>query len=297
MFEDSIENVLQFTRPILSATRSYAGALSAGAATIFFVNEEGVAITCKHVADLLIESDKIWQKYEGFKEEKSRLVRGNMLKTKLSELELQYNFQPETTIQLLNTFQNCFDKISGFSIQNHPTLDLAIIRFTGFERKLYNSHATFVRQNKNIRIGKTLCRLGYPFPEFSNFMVNPASDNLEWTNAGNPNTPVFPIDGIITRFVGENNEIVGIELSTPGLKGQSGGPLFDRNGLIYGMQSMTMHLHLGFDIKDLEIETGSGKQKISNYPFMHVGRCVHAHRITEFLRQNGVKYYEEAELS
>jgi len=42
-------------------------------------------------------------------------------------------------------------------------------------------------------------------------------------------------------------EIMGIELSTPGLRGQSGGPLFNSEGIICGMQSSTNHLHLGFE--------------------------------------------------
>ena len=100
------------------------------------------------------------------------------------------------------------------------------------------------------------------------------------------------MDGMITRFVGENGEITGIELSTPGLRGQSGGPLFDTEGTVYGMQSHTMHLHLGFDMKDHDVITKFGAEKISNYPFLHVGRCIHASQIKKFLRENGVEYFE-----
>ena len=74
-------------------------------------------------------------------------------------------------------------------------------------------------------------------------------DDIEWTNSGNPNSPLSPLDGIITRFGVDNNQIVSIEMSTPGLRGQSGGPLFDSEGLVYGMHYLTSHLHPGFDLK------------------------------------------------
>jgi hypothetical protein len=37
-----------------------------------------------------------------------------------------------------------------------------------------------------------------------------------------------------------------VEMSSPGLRGQSGGPRFDVNGMVWGLQSRTQHLALGF---------------------------------------------------
>ncbi|HYK55809.1 MAG TPA: hypothetical protein VEV15_04980, partial [Flavisolibacter sp.] len=62
-------------------------------------------------------------------------------------------------------------------------------------------------------------------------------------------------------------------MSTPGLKGQSGGPLFNSDGLIFGMQSMTNHLHLGFDMNNQELYSEGRKIKITNQPLLHVGNC------------------------
>ncbi|MES2798367.1 MAG: trypsin-like peptidase domain-containing protein [Bacteroidota bacterium] len=290
MFESAIIESLKYTRPILSIVRNYANKVVPGAATMFFVNNNGVAVTCKHVADLIVSSDNIWKKYLEFQNEKKAFLQDHKLKNKIRDLEIKYGFQPNTTVQILNTFQNCFDKITGFKIHSHPKLDLAIIEFSGFERILYQSHARFIADNQTFNIGKFLCRIGFPFPEFNNFRINEA-DNLEWTKAGNQNTPIFPSEGMVTRFVGENGEITAIELSTPGLRGQSGGPLFDINGLVYGMQSHTMHLHLGFDMIDHEVTTKIGKEKISNYPFLHVGRCIHANQIKKILQEKGIEYF------
>ncbi|MDP5139278.1 MAG: serine protease, partial [Spirosomaceae bacterium] len=84
---------------------------------------------------------------------------------------------------------------------------------------------------------------------------------------------------------------VSIEMSTPGLRGQSGGPLFDTNGQIYGMQFLTSHYHLGFDMQEKEVMINGVPTNISNYPFLHVGWCVHVDRIREFLDEKKIKYF------
>ncbi len=290
MFQNAIIESLKYTRPVLSISRNYANKITPGAATIFFVNNNGVAVTCKHVAEMIMASDNIWQKYSQFQADKSAFAQDHKLKNKIRDLEIKYGFEPNITVQILNTFQNCFDKITGFKIHAHSSLDLAIIKFEGYDKILYEGHALFVSDTRAFHIGKFLCRLGFPFPEYNNFKIN-EQDNLEWTREGNQNTPVFPIEGMITRFVAENGKITGIEMSTPGLRGQSGGPLFDTEGIVYGMQSHTMHLHLGFDMKEHEIISKFGQEKISNYPFLHVGRCIHASEIKQFLQENDVEYF------
>lgn len=106
----------------------------------------------------------------------------------------------------------------------HPSQDLAILVFKGFTKTLYQGYARFKSDDNDIRQGKQLCRLGFPFPEFNNFKYNYKTDEIEWTKEGNPWSPSFPIEGIVTRMLAPNGKIVGIEMSSPGLRGQSGGP-------------------------------------------------------------------------
>ena len=98
-----------------------------------------------------------------------------------------------------------------------------------------------------------------------------------------------------TRPAVDGTKICEIELSTPGLRGQSGGPLFDSEGAMYGMQSATMHLHLGFDMVNQQMQINGEDLLINNQPFLHVGRCVHGDIIKEFLNEKGVKYYVKGE--
>jgi len=294
MFSRAIEAVDAFTRPIHTITRTYGGLISPGASTLFFVNEEGVAITCKHVINLIVQAQKVTDNYLNFKKERDQLPKDGKYRSNFARLKIKYHYKKQTVVQIKNNFINSVAPITGIRTITHPTLDLGIIKFEGFTQKFYNSFATFVKDSAKILQGRYLCRLGYPFPEYNNFRFNPSTDDIEWTNTGTILSPRFPIDGIITRHIGDKNkQIIGIEMSTPGLRGQSGGPLFDTDGLIYGMQYATQHLHLGFDIKDMEIVSDGKKSRISNYPFLHVGQCIHADRIKDFLTLHKIKFYVE----
>ena len=292
MFQDAIEKVLQFTRPLHSISRTYEGLILPGSSTFFFVNGEGVAVTCRHVAEMIPAAENINQHYQRFKVERNNLSGPG--KKQLQALEQRYQYLPESTIQLKNNFLNCFDTIREIACHTHPTLDLAILEFKGFNKVFYTSHARFLKDSTKIKQGMSLCRIGYPFPEFSNFRYNQEMDDIEWTNTGNPNSPSFPMDGIVTRFVANspNDGISGIEMSTPGLRGQSGGPLFDTNGVVYGMQYATNHLHLGFDLHGHDIISNGKRMKVSNNPFLHVGLCVHADKIKAFLQEKNIRFSE-----
>jgi len=294
MFISAIERATEFTRPVHSIIRLYGGKhIIPGSATLFFVNENGYAVTCKHVAELLAASDGINQRYAAFREDRKKLPLDNKQATQLKGLELKYHYKPDTSIQIRNNFIDCIDNITGITWHMHPTLDLAIIHFQGFSQIHYRNWAVFGKDLSPIKQGKFLCRLGYPFPEFNNFRFNPETDDMEWTSEGTQRSPQFPIEGMVTRFLADNNQMYGIELSTPGLRGQSGGPLFDERGIVYGMQFSTKHLHLGFDLVDKEILVNNQPKKISDYSFLHLGQCIHSEAIKAFLREHGVKYYEE----
>jgi hypothetical protein len=295
MFIKAIETAAKFTRPIHTMSRTFSGKnITPGAATIFFINDEGYAITCKHVIGLLAQSEVIVKNYNNYKIERDKLPRDAKFKRNLKGLRLKYKFEDNTTIQLKNRFVDCIDKMSGLTWHLHPKFDLAILKFNGFTKLHCREFATFKKDTSEIKQGKFLCRLGFPFPEFTNFKFNDQTDDIEWTNEGIKASPRFPIEGMITRFLGDGKgKNHGIELSTPGLRGQSGGPLFDEDGVVYGMQSRTKHLHLGFDIEDKEIIIKGHKKKINDYSFIHLGECIHVDVIKEFLKQHNVSFQEQ----
>jgi hypothetical protein len=294
MFVNAIEEVRKFTRAVYTISRNYNETfVNPGTATFFFVNEYGVAVTCRHVIDLIGNRQNINTHYSNFAKEKAAIGK-NQYNKRINELNAKYNYKPDSIVQLSEMFVGVtHEKNLSYRWLNHPKYDLSIIIFDNFKNPAYQSHAVFLKDTSVLKQGKSLCRLGYPFPEFTNYRYNEESDMIEWTTSGQIETPTFPIDGILTRHLGGEGKIVGIELSTPGLRGQSGGPLFDERGFICGMQSSTNHLHLGFDMKNFEYRTGGKSIKVTNQPFLHVGHCVHADIIKEFLATNQIKFYEE----
>ncbi len=294
MFVNAIEEVARFTRPIHTITRSYGETMPIpGAATFFFVNELGVAITCRHVMELVGNRPSINERYRNFTHELAAIGRNNRYNQRVKALEEAYQYQEQSIIQLQELFIGVTgEKSFQYRWINHPQYDLSIVIFENFKNPLYQSHARFIKDDNAIKQGKFLCRLGFPFPEFTNYQYAAAADEIQWTNTGQVETPRFPIEGMVTRHLRNEGTIFGIELSTPGLRGQSGGPLFDSEGIIYGMQSVTNHLHLGFDMKNFEYKTGGRVIKVNNQPFIHVGHCLHAAIIKDFLRKNNIVFYE-----
>lgn len=295
MFVSAIQEVAKFTRPLHIVTRNYSSHIAVpGSATLFFVNEFGVAITCKHVVDLLAKATVINSTYQNFKAEKAAIPKTKQYDRHLQDLAKKYQYSTNSTIEILLNFINVTgENPINFKFINHPIYDLSIIVIQDFKNPLYSSHAVFSKDSSALQQGKFLCRLGFPFPEFTNFEYVPSSDHLQWTTSGNVNSPQFPIEGMITRHLRDATTIYGVELSTPGLKGQSGGPLFDNHSIVYGMQFLTHHLHLGFDMKNYEIVSDGKPIKVNNQPFLHVGRCIHMDIIKEFLSQNQIKFYEK----
>ena len=295
MFVNAIEKVDRYTRPIHFITRFYGGGeILPGSATMFFVNESGCAVTCKHVAEPIIQDAAIYDHFLKFKAETRRFEKDKNYPLHRKRLEEKYQFTQDSVVRIRPNFLNSVREETNLTIHLHPVHDLAVLQFEGFGVAHYHSHAVFLRDGGSIRQGRSLCRLGYPFPEFNNYRYNKNLDDIEWTSEGRQSSPSFPIDGIVTRQIGDpaTERVVGIELSTPGLRGQSGGPLFDKDGIVYGMQSATRHLHLGFDQINKEVSIGAKKQRVSNYPFLNVGQCVHVDVIKQFLREKGIKFYE-----
>lgn len=294
MYADAIEKVGDYTRPLLYIFRNYGETVvMPGSSTLFFVNEEGCAVTCRHVAETMLAAGKINEKYARFKKAKAQLLDGKNNTQMLRKLEMEYGYKKGVTVNMKCNFKGCVAPIRGVTCHIHKQYDLAVIRFNGFESINYNGYAVFADDADSVRPGDSLCRIGFPFPEYINAIYNGISDDIEWSDLKAINTPRFPMDGMVTRHVAKDGKVCAIEMSTPGLKGQSGGPLFDKNGVVYGMQYETRHLNTGFKFDNSGTPIKDAGVK-GNNAFIHVGHCLSATVIKEFLRENNVKFYTES---
>jgi len=293
MFVNAVETAAEFTRPIHSISRNYGSSIiQPGAATMFFINSDGWAVTCNHVAQQLIVGKQLAENRQAFNDALAAQRGQKKAKKLIHKLERKHGYSKSTTFELYNRFVNCIEGPLNFEIKLHDTLDVSLIHFTKFTRLMCNSFPTFAANGSDLKQGKFLCRLGFPFVAFTNFAYDRTLDKIDWTTTGREDTPQFPIEGMVTRHIADGTgQVVGFELSTPGLRGQSGGPAFDSESKIWGMQAATNHLDLNFDVNQEVLRNGI-KKKVHDSAFLHVGHCIHVNVLKSFMIQHGVKFQE-----
>jgi hypothetical protein len=292
VFVKAIEQAAAFTRPIHIIVRFFGSTeVHPGAASLFFVNADGWALTCRHVAEQLITADRLAGQYKAFKSERESLDAKHRRQAERG-LQRKYGLDHAKPAEIANRFVNCVEGPLNLKATLHSTLDAALLKFDGFTKLGCSVFPVFAKSGTNLKQGQFLCRLGFPFPEFKNFAYDSASDSIGWTQQGQDHTPQFPIEGMVTRhLLGPGGDVVGFELSTPGLRGQSGGPAFDIEGRVWGMQARTAHLDLDFDV-DMEVVREGHRRQIKDSAILHVGHCVGVEVLKAFMRDHGVLFLE-----
>ena len=284
MFKEAIKKNLNYTRPLLTGERLFNDTeVNPGISSFIILNKDGYILTCKHVAEKIVIANELEQKYQNYLRE----IDGKTIK-ELKEIEKKYDYNEEKLVQAKNIFMNCFENGRLEQIIFHNNYDLAVIKFTNFKDVNANVFPTFTTDN--IEPGESICKLGFPWPTYDCFKFNSRTNEIEIKNDASFMTPAFPLDGMITRTISdENGNEFAFETSTPGLKGQSGGPVFDKDGNILGIQSATTSLDLMFDI-DTEVVRSNKKVHVSEKQFINLGIVVSSKVIMKFLDDNNIKY-------
>lgn len=164
--------------------------------------------------------------------------------------------------------------------------DLAIGKLEPFDPSWVEEYPVLKNPSEPMPTGSSLCRLGFPFHEIrASYDQNTKTFSLE---EGVLPVPRFPNDGIHTRVVlvatkDRSRTVKFIETSSPGLRGQSGGPIFDTNGHVWAIQSQTNSFQLGFT-PSVKI----GEKEIFEHQFMHVGWGTHVEELINFLKAKNI---------
>lgn len=278
MFVQAIQTNAQFTKQFRTIQRLFGSEeVIKSAASMMVVNAEGWLLTCKHVASGIVLAHQINQHYTQYKQH---------LKTHPDPLttKRQFKYHETSVIQVKHQFFDVFKgQPTNFKLHLHPTLDLALVHVEGDVTMQTSVYPTFSRTD--VDSGMMLCKLGYPFVEYTCVHYDAKQDDIFFTNEGILHTPYFPLDGMVTRRVAQEGKVVGFEMSSPGLKGQSGGPVFDQEGLVWGIQSMTRHLDLEFTTVK---QTARGTQEAHAY--YHVGIAISSVELIRFLEEHHVSF-------
>ena len=242
-----------------------------GSGTLMVINEDGYVLTCKHVAELFIQADRLNEEYPELLKELKEDREGTIKKYNLDD-----NTVVLTTIILTITYNKA-------AITFHDTLDLALIHF---ENVKFDCEYYPIFSRSLVEIGQSVCKLGFAFPEYDCFEYSKKDKAIVLKENPVTNFPLFPLDGIVTRY--EENES-GFEMSTPGIKGQSGGPIFSPDGIVYGIQSMTQVFDMNAEL-DIKVKRGIKIRSERYNPFIGLGIGVSSTEICKFLDENKVKY-------
>jgi len=282
MFSTACQLASQFTRPLVVSTRSYNGRVDAAIGAYIVVNSDGWVVTAAHAFGALVkynEDFKSIQAYNALIEEAdAKQLTGK------DRRKLLVTAKPDPD---WITHQSYWVGKDGLTFTDITLLagDFAIARLVGdWDRP--SCYPTF-KSPESLLPGTSLCKLGFPLIDVPcGFDETANSFSLSFPQ----NLAFFPLEGIFSRDVLSNDPVTGnveryIETSSPGLKGQSGGPIYDRNGVVWGIQVRTQHYPLGFDTSlAVDAKTKVGAQ------FLNVGWGVHPHTIVEGLRTRGVAF-------
>ncbi len=287
MFVNAIESVREAIRPMHIIRRRFGdNAILPDIATLFFVNENGYAVTSKRVSSILKASATAEQFYRTYLQRKSELPHDESFRFAQKRLEKDMKLTQDTPIQIRYAFMGCAKGNIRIECIPHPKYDLALLHFTTDGEYLYRGHVTFTEHAP--KQGQSVCRLGYPMPEFKNFRMNTEQDAIEFTDVGRINSSLFALDGTVTRYLSDGERTFATETTNAGPLGMNGAPLFDAEGRIVGMQSGIGVMLLGADIK---METPNHESFV-NHGAMHLAVNTHLDVIKDFLRAQNVMFYE-----
>ena len=284
MYKKSIKNNSKYLVPFVEGIKYYgSNEIEHALGTMIILNDEGDILTCKHIAQEFIINDKLASSYPKLLNDLKKCKNDSQRE----ELEKKYNLNSSTAVLTNINLPFQINRDINIEIKMHKYLDLAIIRFDGINVKLEN-YPIFA---KNIpEQGQSMCKLGFAFPEYSYFEYSEEVGNIVLKKEKVDNFPLFPMDGIVTRIVmDERNEKSMFETSTPGIRGQSGGPIFSPEGIVYGIQSFTKQLDLNFDV-DKNVKRGINEKKVTYTPFINLGVGITSKEIIKFLDENNIKY-------
>lgn len=291
MFRAAYGIASNFTFPVVISRRAISGKCGSSLGAFVIVNEEGWILTAGHIIDQiqkLIADERTYLDYES---KKGTIEADPTLspKEKRKKVRDLGTFKVEATAR--GSVWLSFPDVKLVDCSYYMPADIAVGRLDPFDPKWVTTYPKFKDPLKPFESGASLCKLGFPFHS-----IVPTWDST--TNTFNLPAdaipiPRFPIDGIFTRIANVNPPqgtsapipIKMIETSSPGLRGQSGGPTFDTQGTVWAIQSKTAHLPLGFSPP-----VPSGKAGEKEHQFLNVGLGVHPETFLALLDKKNVKY-------
>ncbi len=284
MFSLAIKKASRFTRPLLTIRGYHDGTTDCGCGAFVVLNDEGWIATAAHLfgsyeayRQHLRERDFHSARVRSIVPDPARRARGG-------------SGRPRANPRWI-TSHSFWWGAEGVRIEDTaflPEGDLAIGRLVPFARDPDMIYPV-LKNPGTLDVGQSLCKLGFPFNRLD-ARLDDTDGSLALAPGVLPLT-IFPIEGIYTRTLVAGRsadgkyEIKFLETSSPGLMGQSGGPVFDRDGTVWAIQSRT-------DIHPMcaSVLEGRGGRKVRESHFLETGVGIHPELVAAFLSDHGVRF-------
>lgn len=284
MFKNAINKNLDCIKPFATAFKTpYSDNLTKNMFPVVVLNDEGWVLTTRGAVNHIILADKVRERYENIREE---LIENKVPPKKIYK---KYKVKDDEPVIAKNVFLNTLESWKGLKIFAHETLDLALIKFEDAKNIFCKDYPVLAK--KNASQGEYLCRLGYPYPEFSAFRYDHRSKDIILNEVINNSIQLFPLDGMVTRYLADKDGNISLfELSNYTFPGE--GPVINKDGELIGFQVGAAYKDTEIDIstklkrKDKEIE-------INQYNFVPFSICINIETIKEFLDKYKVSYKEK----
>lgn len=290
MFANAYELTSQFTFPVINSLRFYDGIVDCGLGSFIILNNEGWILTAAHIIESVLKAQKDQEEIKNFVLEKEKIEKNPSLLDQQKK-KLIKKIENTSINKKWITNHSLWWGSNEFLIDNiifNLEIDLAVGQIKNFDPQKVVLFPKF-KNPASLKHGTSLCKLGFPFHNIS-AKFDPVQNKFNIPQNVFP-IPRFPLEGIFTRVIdyGKTKDskfnIKYIETSTPGLRGQSGGPIFDIYGNIWAIQSKTIHLPLGF-----EPTVKKNGKDITEIQFLNIGLGVHLDTILAFLNDHRVKH-------
>ena len=234
MFAKAYEIAAAFTYPVIVSMRFFDDTVRCSLGSFIVVNDEGWAITAAHV----IEPASAYRQHQ--QEIAARALRVRTIEEgpgtpagkakRIRALPVNKRWLKNYSLWWGEDGR----AVAGFRIL--PEADLALGKLEPFDSSLLSDYPVF-RVSPPMDPGRNLCKLGFPFHDVQ-ASFDPNTENFQLAPGTLPLSR-FPLDGIMTRNLAGGVsadgtiEVKFIETSSPGLRGQSGGPVFDVDGRVW----------------------------------------------------------------
>lgn len=289
MFQAACAIARNFTWPVIISRRTVNGECTAGIGTFVVVNKDGWIVTAAHILQLMAKMAT---------DEKNTHDLQAQIAAISNDPSLDRKHRRRLLSQIGNVPSDAVDRWSvwwgqdgarvevGSDLGIEP-VDIVVARLTPFNTANIAQYPSFKKSAKEFEQGASLCRMGFPFwdvkPEW-----NAAANVFNLTQ--NVPLPLFANEGVLARMSqtfmidatgkpapdAPTFPLKSIETSNPGLLGQSGGPIFDQKGVIWGIQTSTVSYELDLNTAEKQ--------------YYNVGVGCHAETVIGLMEKQGVAH-------